>query len=1123
MSLHDPLLPYVNAWRAARAEGRDPPARELCPDRPDLIPQLSELLADLRRAEDSSSVDIGGQLHAAGTIRPPEDKYPTGFRTPVRRRPSHPDRVGEYRLLEQLGKGGMGAVYRAEDCRDGRQVAVKLILPEAVADPTARARFLREASVQAAVESEYVIPVYEVGDANGVPYLVLPLLRGETLEDRLNREPVAPLDVLLQVAHDVAEGLAAAHAKGIVHRDIKPSNVWLEAEPAADPGARFRRCLILDFGLARATDVPLHQITANRELIGTPAYMSPERVSGDPVDGRTDLFSLGAVLYEMATGRQPFESPNPFTAMLYVLKTDPPPARSLNPALPGEVSDLITRLLAKSPDERPGTAREVAAAARALSQSLPCVEPPAATLVWPAQDTPRCDPSSGSDLGPTLDATTAATVAFLPAACPPSARWYPAVAAGVLLTTAVVGVVAWVVSRGTSERMADSDQSEHTAPSVRAAGGPIRLDPAQIPVAERWTGAPAELVGVIGSGVRQHFGGVGVIVPHPLGKWVATLSASRPIRRVSLWDPSTLAPTGTIEWDGVSLGRIAVSKDGRTLAAGELLGPTALYDVSEPVAKPVAKPLGRLPVAAVACFTFLPDGSLLTAESDGRLTVWDVSRGGPRPRRTFTLTPLDFDRLASTRVQALAVSADGSTLAINCQNVAVRLWDLSRETPTELAVLQRPGRFWIGAAFGTNGKTLYTADFTAEDPGASVRAWRLGGAGLEDAGLIARDSDASGYVEFAVSPDGRQLAVSTLRSGVLRFDLSGPAPRPLPAVDLPGEGGSGVRLAYGPDANRLYTGGTALRAWDLGGSRPAERVPFDAASRVNGAVLAADGTLVAAHADGRVRFWDLTGSAPAVGRELTASRTGTAAGRFAVSADATHVVQAGNGPGLTVWSLDTPDPAPVPFEYPDAVFDLALTPDGGHLLTSASRALTLWEWRDQGYAPQSDQRAAGGWGRCAVTPDGTWVAAVERQVGVRVFRVTGGQLQPTRLVPTGSGGVPVFSADGTRLLVVGGDVARPIQYQLTGQGWDETPVTNPDGGPGRVYEAAFLPDARSYVGFVCDDGSDDPRLEVREWGTGRVRQTVRLPGRVTGVSVAADGRHVATLNDNGTAYLFRME
>jgi WD40 repeat protein len=575
---------------------------------------------------------------------------------------------------------------------------------------------------------------------------------------------------------------------------------------------------------------------------------------------------------------------------------------------------------------------------------------------------------------------------------------------------------------------------------------------------------------------------------------------------------------GSLDWDGESLTQIAVSKDGRTLAAGERPGPTAIYDISGPV----AKSLGRLPVETVTYLTFLPDGSLLTAEGDGRLTVWNISRDGTHMQRTFALTPLDFDKETSTRVQEVTVSADGTMLAINCQNQVIRMWDLSREAPAEVAVLHRPGWYWIGALFGSDSKTLYTADYSPEDSSGAVRAWRLGKTGLEEAGVIARDTDNSQYIAFTLSRAGDLLAVSTLRSGVLRFDLSGPMPRPLSPVKLAGEDGSAVRLEFSPDGKTLYTGGAALRAWDLTGPQPVERAPFDASWRVTDSVLAADGTLVAAHADGRLRVWDLLGPTPSVRRELVSNRSGSTTGRLAVPANATFAIQTAGRTGLTVWPIASPDSAPIEIGNTGAVFDLALTPDGAHLITSVAQTLTHWERRDMGYHSRYDLRAVGGWGRCAITSDGAWVAAVEHHAGLKLLHVASDGFHLALNVPTPTTGVPVFSTDGKRLIVIGKDLSRPLRYRLTENVWVEEPFADQDVYP-RLHEAVSFPDSRLFVAYVTRPGSYESRLEVWDWETGKVSQSFLIPGRIKRLSVAADGHHVATQNDNGTAYVFRIK
>jgi serine/threonine protein kinase len=264
----------------------------------------------------------------------------------------------------------MGAVFEAEDEKLGRRVAVKVLTPTLIQGSQGAARFLREVRALAAIEHEHVVPIYEAGEEGGIEYLVMPLLKGESLAARLKREPVPPLALVLKVGREVALGLAAAHEKGLVHRDVKPSNIWLEGDPAApEPAEQVRRIRVLDFGLVRGadrTDELTSNLTSTGMMLGTPAYMSPEQARGPGVDARADLFSLGAVLYQMVTGRQPFTGPSLFDVLTTIATQDPPPAAELNPAVPWGLSDLIERLLAKDPSRRPASAREVIEALAAV-------------------------------------------------------------------------------------------------------------------------------------------------------------------------------------------------------------------------------------------------------------------------------------------------------------------------------------------------------------------------------------------------------------------------------------------------------------------------------------------------------------------------------------------------------------------------------------------------------------------------------------------------------------------------------------------------------------------------------------------------------------------------------------
>ena len=265
-----------------------------------------------------------------------------------------------------LGRGGMGLVLEAEDLKLGRHVAIKVMRPRIASDDKARDRFLREARAAAKVEHDHIIPIYFIGEENGVPYIVMPFLKGESLDDRLKRENLLPAPDILQIGRETAEGLAAAHDQGLVHRDIKPANLWLEL-----PRGRVK---ILDFGLARLNS-DSGQLTQSGAILGTPAYMSPEQARNRAIDGRTDLFSLGAVLYRMATGRTPFGGSDTMSTLMALATETPTHPQFINPDLPQHLSDLIMRLLHKDPRHRPQSAREVAGqlAPAPLFESMPAV------------------------------------------------------------------------------------------------------------------------------------------------------------------------------------------------------------------------------------------------------------------------------------------------------------------------------------------------------------------------------------------------------------------------------------------------------------------------------------------------------------------------------------------------------------------------------------------------------------------------------------------------------------------------------------------------------------------------------------------------------------------------------
>jgi serine/threonine protein kinase len=277
--------------------------------------------------------------------------------------PHEPDelgRLGPYRVLKVLGTGAMGVVFQAEDPHLKRMVALKVMRPSLAASAEFHRRFLREARLAASIDHEHVVTIYQVGEDRGVPYLAMQMLQGETLENRLNRAGGRlPLAEVLRIGREIAEGLAAAHARGLVHRDVKPANVWLEKDRG--------RVRIVDFGLARGAE-PDAQFTQAGSVIGTPAYMAPEQAAGAAVDSRCDLFSLGSVLYRVATGESPFGDKDTMSVLSALATRTPTPPHRIVPSLPRMFSGLVMRLLAKDPADRPQSAREVVEAIEALER-----------------------------------------------------------------------------------------------------------------------------------------------------------------------------------------------------------------------------------------------------------------------------------------------------------------------------------------------------------------------------------------------------------------------------------------------------------------------------------------------------------------------------------------------------------------------------------------------------------------------------------------------------------------------------------------------------------------------------------------------------------------------------------
>jgi urea ABC transporter urea binding protein len=383
-----------------------------------------------------------GETLAAGLEQSPQPETTPSY-AGLLSAPMGPDELGwlaHYRVLKVLGQGGMGVVFQAEDSHLQRVVALKVIKHEFAGNSVARERFLREARACAALKDDHVVTIYQVGQDRDIPFLAMEFLAGQSLEDRIALGEPLPLPEALRIGREIGAGLASAHGHGLIHRDIKPANIWLEA-----PSGRVK---ILDFGLARAGGAR-SDLTQTGRVVGTPEFMSPEQARGEELDPRSDLFSLGAVLYALCTGQKPFQGTTVMAVLTALAVKTPTPVRSLNPNVPPALADLVDRLLEKDPAKRLASAAEVRDMLAAIAAGSD-------------------SPAASSMRAVTTVAPTGATLFIGPPASPARRRPRWLIPAGIVAGIVLLGAIAF--GSGWFK-----PKQEGGAPPAVAAGPPIRI------------------------------------------------------------------------------------------------------------------------------------------------------------------------------------------------------------------------------------------------------------------------------------------------------------------------------------------------------------------------------------------------------------------------------------------------------------------------------------------------------------------------------------------------------------------------------------------------------------------------------------------------------------------------
>ncbi|MEU7457551.1 protein kinase domain-containing protein [Streptosporangium roseum] len=681
---------------------------------------------------------------------------------------------GRYELLEPLGRGGMGVVYRARDRELERIVAVKVLPAQMLRDEDFRARFRREARAAAGLSHPHIATVYDIGeDTDGgdpVPYLVMELVEGGTLADLLRQAPPTPNEAG-QIVAAVLEALEHSHEREIVHRDIKPANIMVHRA-----GGRMR-VKVMDFGIAKLMSETATRLTATGTRIGTPSYMSPEQADGKPADARSDLYSTGCVLYELLTGRPPFTGDSPAVVLFQHLHKTPRPPSQLIPAL-APWDQILATALAKDPHQRH---RDAAAMRQAIETGLAA---PTAQAPAPAQP-PATAPATRLHISPPVDPVPTGPAPHAPVLHTPGSPDLGDRSAPVSATQAHVAAAPHRVL------------SRRRLLTGLGVAGLAALPAAYYTFTREDTATTREDTATL---LGQPLAGYSVAFS-PDGKILAIDSGDDTVR---LWDVATRTPIGpplTSHDKGVSA--VAFSPDGKILATGSGDGTVRLWDVATNTS--IGRPLTGHSYAVydgvyvgVSAVAFSPDGKLLAADDDDAVRLWDVATRTPIGR------PLTGRDKLTGSVSAVAFSPDGKLLAADDDDI-VRLWDVATRTANGRPLTGHNS--WISAvAFSPDGKILATG--SSDD---TARLWDVATRTPIGRPLTGHNDDVD---SVAFSPDGKILATSSSDKTARLWDVATRTPIGRP---LTGHTDSVLSVAFSPDGKILATssGDGTVRLWQL--------------------------------------------------------------------------------------------------------------------------------------------------------------------------------------------------------------------------------------------------------------------------------------------------------------------